>query len=279
MSSTTNDPSAPILVRFEDGIGHLTLNNPGRKNAITADMAHQIERFCARVDEDQDIGAVIVDARGDYFCSGADIRDLAAAAANPASTDSLRRTSALYSAFVRIGLLPVPTVAVVVGGAVGAGLNLALACDVLLVTPDAVLESGFLGRRIHPGGGHFSLLGRTLNRQQAIAVGALGAALSGTAAVRLGLAWAAYPGDEITVRARELVWLSAEDPALSRRVKLSADLELGPTAVPWLAALEVERGAQMWSFGRKGEEGWKHEPVPAARASGAVTTVPSREVP
>jgi crotonobetainyl-CoA:carnitine CoA-transferase CaiB-like acyl-CoA transferase/enoyl-CoA hydratase/carnithine racemase len=260
------DEDSPILARVSDGIANLTLNNPGRKNAITRDMGRLIEEFCRRVEDDEAIGAVVIDAAGDYFCSGADTRDLGASSAAPASTEAMARTSAVYRAFVRVGSLPVPTVTVVVGGAVGAGLNLALASDLLLVTPDAVLDSGFLARSIHPGGGHFSLLGRSLTRQQALALGALGVVVSGEQAVRIGLAWKACPPETIRSEADDLVRLAASDPMLSRRIKNSAALELGPAAVPWAAAVELERGVQMWSLGRKGEAGWKRKPTEPSRA-------------
>ena len=121
-------PSAPpgqeplVLVDFRAGVARLTLNNPARKNAITRDMVRIIVQFCDRVESDETIGAAIIDARGGYFCSGADTRDLA------------------------------------------------------------------------------------------------------------------------------------------RRIKKSADLELGPPAVPWAAAIELERGVQMWSLGRKGEAYWSTPP-------------------
>ncbi|RZL85324.1 MAG: enoyl-CoA hydratase [Rhodococcus sp. (in: high G+C Gram-positive bacteria)] len=262
------DVQAPVQVAVTDGVAHLTLDNPGRKNAISLGMARLIEEFCVRVEDDESIGGVVIDAVGDYFCSGADTRDLAASSSDPASTEALRRTSAVYDTFVRIGSLPVPTVSVVVGGAVGAGLNLALATDVLLVTPDAVLDSGFLARGIHPGGGHYSLLGRTLNRQQAMVLGVLGVPLSGTEAVRLGLAWNTYPDSTIRTEAAALLKLAARDPDLARRAKRSADLELGPHATTWPAAVELERGVQMWSLGRKSESGWKtHPPRPTVDAS------------
>jgi enoyl-CoA hydratase len=261
MASHAHDQEDPVRIGVRGGIARLTLNNPARKNAITAEMAGLIEAFCDRVERDNTIGAVVVNANGGYFCSGADTRDLGAASGNPATTESMSRTSAVYSAFVRVGLLPVPTVAAVVGGAVGAGINLVLACDVLLVTPDAVLDSGFVARGIHPGGGHFSLLGRSLNRQQAIALGVLGVALSGEQAVRLGLAWKACPPETIGDQADELVQLAARDPMLARRVKKSASIELASAAVPWEAAIEVERGVQMWSLARKGEAGWNRKPA------------------
>ncbi len=254
------DIQPSVHVNIAHGIAHLTLDNPTHKNAITLKMAALIEDFCYRVAEDETIGGVIVDARGGYFCSGADTRDLAASSSAPASTEALQRTSAVYNAFVQVGSLPVPSVSVVVGGAVGAGMNMALATDLMLVTPDAVLDSGFVARGIHPGGGHFSLLGRTLNRQHAMALGVLGVPLSGTSAVNMGLAWKACPEKTIHAEAVALLERSGADPALARHVKRSADLELGPNAVPWPAAVEIERGVQMWSLGRKSEAGWKTNP-------------------
>ena len=156
---------APVVFDVRDGVATLVLNNAARKNAITLEMASLIEQFCCRVDEDQSVGAVVVSATGTYFCSGADTRDLASSSSDPASSEAVARTSAVYGAFLRVGALAVPSVSVVVGGAVGAGMNLALATDLMLVTPNAVLDSGFPARHIHPGGGHLALLGRTAGRR------------------------------------------------------------------------------------------------------------------
>ncbi|TDC71573.1 enoyl-CoA hydratase/isomerase family protein [Actinomadura sp. GC306] len=256
-----------ITTSFDRGIARMTLDNPRRKNAITLDMAAAMEEFCARVRADEAIGAAVIDAEGGYFCSGADTRDLADSSADPASPEAVARTSAVYNAFVGVGRLPVPSVSLVAGGAVGAGLNLALATDLMIVTPDAVLDSGFLARGIHPGGGHLALLGRAAGYRQAVALGVLGAALTGTEAVRRGLAWAAVPPGELLGTATRLVAKAAADPALARRIKDSAALELGPPAVPWSAAVEIERGVQMWSLGRKGHDGWARRP--AAPGTGA----------
>ena len=101
------------------------------------------------------------------------------------------------------------------------------------------------------------MLGRSLSRQQAIVMGALGITLSGEQAQRLGLAWLACHAETIGQCAIDLVAIPARDPVLARRIKKSADLELGPAAVPWAAAIEVERGVQMWSLSRKGDAVWR----------------------
>jgi len=246
-----------VVVTREGGIARVTLNNPRRKNAITVDMAARIEEFCDRVEVDETIGAVLLDGAGEYFCSGADTRVLAASSADPASPEAVASVSAVYRAFTRIGSLPVPSVTLLQGGAVGAGMNLALATDLLLVTPDAVLDSGFLARGIHPGGGHLTLLGRRVGYQQAAAMALLGRALTGTEAVGRGLAYAAHPAADLLRAATDLVTLAAQDPQLTRKVKLSLTVELGAGPVSWPAAVEIERGAQMWSMARKGGQGWK----------------------
>lgn len=268
----TTNPSAPgsgptrtasaeaggpaILTSFTDGVARLTLNNPRRKNAINLEMAAAIEEFCDRVADDTSVGVVVVDAAGQYFCSGADTRDLASSSADPASPEAVARTSAVYGAFVRVGSLPVPTISVVIGGAVGAGLNLAMATDIMVTTPDAVLDSGFLARSIHPGGGHLSLLGRAVGWSTTIALAACGQSLTGEQAVARGLAYAAAPAEELPALVDGLTGPAARDPELTRRVMTSARLELGPPAVSWASALEIERGVQMWSMSRKGKQAW-----------------------
>ena len=261
MSEQSNTAYEPrVIVTRDGGVARVTLSNPRRKNAITREMAADIEAFCDQVETDADVGAVLVEGEGGYFSSGADTRILAASSADPASPAAVASMSALYRSFTRVGSLPVPTLSLVIGGAVGAGMNLALATDLLLVTPDAVLDSGFLARSIHPGGGHITLLGRRIGYQQVTAMALLGRALSGAEAVERGLAYAAYDAAELLPAALELVALAVKDPQLTRKVKQSLTLELGSGTVSWPAAVEIERGAQMWSMARKGRDGWDRKP-------------------
>lgn len=256
MPADNTSAERPVLTAFADGVARLTLNSPRRKNAISLEMAADIEQFCDQVESDSTIGVVVVDAAGEYFCSGADTRNLANASDDPASPEAVASISAVYSAFVRIGSLPVPTISVVIGGAVGAGLNLALATDILLTTPDAVLDSGFLARGIHPGGGHLSLLGRAVGWSDTIAMAACGQSLRGAEAANRGLAHTAAPPQDLPGIVDRLTGPPAADPELTRRVMTSARLELGPPAVTWSSALEIERGVQMWSMSRKGKQAW-----------------------
>lgn len=246
-----------LIITRDGGIARLTLSNPGLQNMITLKMAADIEAFCDQVDKDQTIGAVLIDGADGYFSSGADRSVLAGLSANPTSSESLANNSTLYRFFTRIGELPVPSVSLVEGGAVGAATNLMLATDLTLVTPDAVIDTAFTANGIHPGGGHLMLLGRRAGYPAAAAFGMLGQTLTGSEAVARRLAYAAYPAAELLPAATRLVAIAAKDPELARKVKKSLALEIGAGMVSWPAAVEIERGVQMWSMARKGRAGWR----------------------
>ncbi|WP_028653515.1 enoyl-CoA hydratase-related protein [Nocardioides halotolerans] len=241
---------------LEDGVAWLTLRDPKRRNAISEAMGAELAVACERIDADATIGAAVLRGAGGYFCSGGDLRLLATASADPTSDEGMTALSTIYAGFVRFLELAVPTVALVEGGAVGAGMNLAAAADVLVVTEDAVLDSGFLTRAVHPGGGHLALMHRFLSVQDTMAFSVLGAPLTGMQAAARGLAWAAVPQAAIVETVRRLVRGAGADPDLARLTKRSARRELGPPGVDLATALELERAPQMWSLARKGAEGW-----------------------
>jgi enoyl-CoA hydratase len=113
------------------------------------------------------------------------------------------------------------------------------------------LISGFLRIGLHPGGGHFGLLAGRAGPEAAAAAGIFGEEISGLRAAQLGLAWEALPSEQVEERAAELARRAARDPQLARKATASLHTELGPPRLPWAAALEVERGAQLWSLRRR----------------------------
>jgi enoyl-CoA hydratase len=176
---------------------------------------------------------------------------LARAAEDPVDPDTYAAMGTIYEAFARVGALEPPSIAAIRGGALGAGLNLALATDLRVIAEDAVLLSGFLPIGLHPGGGHSLLLARSGSRETANALQLFGQRLTGVEAVRRGLAWIAVPADAVDATARELAAVPAADPALARRTASSMRRIAGPPAIPWAAALDLERASQMWSMRRK----------------------------
>jgi enoyl-CoA hydratase len=240
-----------VRLEREGGVAVLTLDAPRRRNALTAEMGAELVAACEEVDSDGQLGAVVVRGEGGFFCAGGDRSTLSAAGRDPAAPETFTGLGAVYRSFQRVGELEPPTIAAVRGGAVGAGLNLALATDLRVVARDALFVSGFLPIGLHPGGGHGALLGRTGSREAAAALALFGERIDGTRAAELGIAWAALDDEEVEPAALELAGRAAADPELARRTARSLRSELGPPALPWAAGLELERGSQMWSLRRK----------------------------
>jgi enoyl-CoA hydratase len=243
--------SVDVLLERYAGVATITLNAPDRRNALTRAMARDLVAACEEVDADPSVGAVVVRGAGGFFCAGGDRQTLADAGRDPATPEAYAGIGDVYRSFQRVGELEPPTVAAIRGGAVGAGMNLAFATDLRIVATDAKLISGFLPIGLHPGGGHATLLGRTGAREAASALTLFGERIDGARAAELGLAWAAVADAEVDERAQALAAVPAADPELARRTARSLRTELGPPALPWNAALELERASQMWSMRRK----------------------------
>lgn len=239
------------LVR-EGRVAVLTMVSPRVLNALTPEMGRHLTALCDEIDADANLGAAVLRGAEGTFCSGADRR-----AWSPGVDQSRDATykdnGAIYASFVRFGALTVPTIAAVRGVAVGAGVNMMLAADLRIVSLTARIVAGFLPIGLHPGGGYFTLSGRTAGREATAAMGLFGEEIDGSRAAALGMAWEACPDDVVEARALELATRAAADPDLARVTVGSFRGELGPPEVPWPIAVEFERGSQMWSQRRRTE--------------------------
>ena len=241
-----------VLLEKQGGVAVLTVDSPEVKNGLTPEMGLQLASLCEEIDADPGVGAAVVMGSGGTFCSGADRRRWDPDA-DQADDATFKENGAVYNAFKRVGSLTVPTIAAVRGAAVGAGINLMLSTDLRVVADNARILAGFLRIGLHPGGGYFTISGRTAGREATAAMGLFGAEIDGTRAKEIGLAWECVADDEVEKRALELAGNAARDPELAREALRSFRTELGPPAIGWDAALHFERATQMWSQRRRGE--------------------------
>jgi enoyl-CoA hydratase len=239
-------------VRLEqrDAVAVVTLVDAERRNAMTAHMVDEIVATFDELEANGTTAAVVLTGDGPAFCSGADVSNLGALAA--AKTDAERRAiTSIYEGFLRVLRSSLPTVAAVNGPAVGAGMNLALACDVRIAGESARFDPRFLKIGLHPGGGHLWMLERAVGPQAAAAMVLFGAPVGGARAVELGLAWSVHSDAELVDEsvafaagaARAPVELAARTKATLRRAPFQPDFE---------TALADEVTAQAWSLG----QGW-----------------------
>lgn len=239
-----------VTLERRDGVAVLTVDSVEVKNGLTPEMGQQLAGLCDEVDADPDIGAAIVRGAGGTFCSGADRRRWQPGS-DQAEDATYKEAGAVYGAFMRVGALQVPTIAAVRGAAVGAGINLMFATDLRIVATNAKILAGFLKIGLHPGGGFFTIAGRTAGREATAALGLFSQEIDGTRAEQIGLAWRAVEDEQVEDLAFSLAALPGKDPELSRAAVRSFRTELGPPSIGWEAALHFERATQMWSQRRR----------------------------
>ena len=229
---------ALVLLDIADGVATLTLNNPDERNTMTALMVAEIVAAMDRIEGDSAIGALVVTGTAPAFCAGANLGNLA-----EADGESL---GVIYEGFLRIARSPLPTIAAVNGAAVGAGMNLALGCDVRIAAKRAKFDTRFLQLGIHPGGGHTWMLRRIVGPQVTAATVLFGEVLDGAEAQRVGLAYRCVEDADLLTVAQEMAARAASAPRelvieTKKTLAAMADVQTHPDAVA------RELTPQLWS--------------------------------
>lgn len=193
-----------VHLDITDSVATLTLDDPARRNAVTLDMCNEVGAIMDDIDNNPDVNAVVVTGAAPAFCAGADLSHLGGS-----EEDGL---IAIYEGFLRIGRSPLPTIAAVNGAAVGAGMNLALICDVRIAGESARFDDRFLQIGIHPGGGHTWMFQNICGPQPAAAAVLFSEVLDGKEAERVGLAYRCVPDDQLLAHCQEMAARTANVP-------------------------------------------------------------------
>jgi enoyl-CoA hydratase len=228
-----------ISLGAADGVALLTLRRPEVRNMLSLQMVDEIVAAVAEAEAREDVHAVVVTGEGRGFCSGADLDLLRTG--DPAT---FRR---IYDGFLALARCSLPTIAAVNGPAVGAGLNLALACDVRIAARAARFVVRFPEIGLHPGGGHTWLLERCVGPDAAAAMLLFGVQLDGEDAARRGLALRCVEDDAVVAESRALAAGAVRVPReLLLRVKET--LRAVPAIGDHATAVEAEFETQSWSI-------------------------------
>ncbi len=217
-SQPLSDPGVGQLrvERPAAGVVVLTLDNPGQRNAMSDEMTAAWVRTVDELADDPDLRVVVVTGAGSAFCSGGNTSWIASEP--DATVDRLRtRMLPFYRAWLSIRRLEVPTIAAVNGAAIGAGLCLALACDLRYAAAGARLGAPFVRLGMHAGMGATWLLSDVVGDAAARDLLLTGRTVDADEALRLGLVSRVLPADafldEVLRTAREV---AATAPVASR---------------------------------------------------------------
>ncbi len=174
------------LDRPAPGVAVLTLDNPDQRNAMSPEMTASWVRAVDALAKDATVRVVVVTGAGSAFCSGGNTDWISSEP--DATVDDLRtRMMPFYRAWLSIRRLEVPTVAAINGPAIGAGLALALACDLRYTTESARMGVPFVGLGMHPGMATTYLLPDAVGDAAARDLLLTGRLVRGPEALRLGL--------------------------------------------------------------------------------------------
>jgi enoyl-CoA hydratase len=222
---------APLLVeRRPDGVALLTLNRPAKRNAMSDDLTAAWAAAIAELADDREVRAVVVTGAGRAFCAGGDLSWLAAGPG--ARVEELRaKMLAFYRTWLSIRQLEVPTIAAINGAAVGAGLAVALACDLRYAVPTARMSVPFTGLGIHAGMATTWLLPEVTGVAVARELLFTGRVFSGDEAVDLGVVNRTFPAesflDDVLAVAGQI---AAQAPVATRLTKVAL-VDGGPVSI------------------------------------------------
>ena len=200
-----------------DGVRVLTLNQPDKRNALSPSLQAELGAAVDAVRDDPKARVLVVAGNGPAFSAGADL---------PAVFGDLDRSigeirtglRTIYDSFLRVRRLEIPTIAAVHGAAVGAGVNLAMSCDIRIAGPGANFGVTFTKLGLHPGGGCTFYMVRALGTQRAIKLLLDGGSLSAEEALEAGIV--AEIVEDPLASATELAARYAQlDPELARNIK------------------------------------------------------------
>lgn len=239
-----SDSKPHVQLEIHDHVATLTLDDARRRNAMTPALGDALQDAVALIKKDAAVRAVVLTGAGDAFSGGGDL----------AMLEKLREGSFMqardfmlgfYRRYLSIAELEVPTIAAVRGAAIGAGLCVALACDITVFDESAKLAVNFVQLGLHPGMGSTYLLPRRAGAQRGAELLYTGRRFDGREAVAMGLGLEAVAGDRVLARAKEIAaQIAANAPLAVRGIKES----LGVDRVALQRALEHEAFRQAESY-------------------------------
>jgi len=214
-----------LLASVEDGVATLTMNRPERRNALSGAMLAALGGLLAKFEGDAEVAVIVLTGAGGAFCAGGDVKGMAegtgggSTARTGADLDSRIHAQRLSQRATagKLHTIPKPTIASLPGAAAGAGLSLALACDLRIAAENAVLTTAFakVGFSGDYGGTYF--LSHLVGTAKARELYFLSDRIDAKQALRLGLVNWVVPAERLAVETATLAHRLARGPRVAYR--------------------------------------------------------------
>ncbi len=216
--------SDELLSRTDGPIHRLTINRPGRRNALTPTLARALAQALDEVEVSGEAELVVLRGAGGHFSAGLDLHWLRGLGDIPAIAELQHGLADFQAAILAVVRCPVPVLAVVEGTAAGFGLDLALACDLRVASRDASFTSAFARMALIPDGGSTFTLPRLVGIGPALRLLLAGETIDAARALAIGLVdEVADPGqldaEVTTIAARLTAGATSSVRAIKRLVR------------------------------------------------------------
>ena len=241
-----------LIIDRKDGVVTVTMNRPERKNAANGKMLTELRATFEEVEDNPDDKVMVLTGAGGAFCSGADLSDPSGPATDP-TRSGLARMRRLGDVALALHHVSKPTIAKVDGFAVGAGLSLALGCDLVVCSDRAKLSMIFAKRGLSLDNGASWLLPRLVGMARAKEIALFGGMWSGEEAAAIGLVNRALPLDELDGFVDEWASTLAGGPPLA--LSMTKTLLHASSMASMEQAVEDEARCQALNFSTRGHAG------------------------
>ena len=208
-----------LLYESKDHIATLTLNRPERLNALGGTLREDLTAGLTRAIDDPEVRAIVITGAGKGFCAGGDVKAMQDANAAGRGRPLLERVAPSRDRTVLLMRdSPKPLIAAVNGAAAGAGMNLALACDIRIASTAARFSQAFVRRGLHPDWGGTYFLPRVVGMGKACEMIFTGQIIDAEEARHLGIVSAVHAPERLLPATYELAAKIAQGPPIAIRL-------------------------------------------------------------
>ncbi len=205
-----------IIDQKADGVALIILNKPARRNAIDPDLMDNLTNTLLNLDNDDEVKVIILQGQGDHFSSGGDLK---AREPGPYPVEEKRKMLRKYGRTIQtIQNMDKPVIAMVKGYAMGGGMSLALACDLIFASEDAKFSCNFLKVGLVPEMGAMLFLPQIIGLYRAKELWFTGRTVGAAEACAMGLVNRVFPSSEIEAAAIAFAREIAAVPSVSLRI-------------------------------------------------------------